>query len=147
MVADTKARGHYAVVNTQAVTSRGWEYMIARMERACLGVYHTMVYLGNAFQEAFPRGRSAVSRALHCALRVATRQSPLAACHVFPPLPKMVACACLDIVQASLQNPQMGLCFDVQVRPCLFSKDGHAHIYNEGCDPFDRAQRPLPTNM
>ncbi len=64
VVADTKARSHYAVVNTQAVTSRGWEYMIARMERACLGVYHTAVYLGNAFQEAFPRGRSAVSHAL-----------------------------------------------------------------------------------
>ena len=69
VVADTKARGHYAVVNTQAATSRGWEYMISRMERACLGVYHTAVYLGNAFQEAFPRGRSAVSQALVCALR------------------------------------------------------------------------------
>ena len=63
-MADTKARGHHAVVKTQAVTSRGWDYMIARMERACLGVYHTMVYLGNTFQEAFPRGRSAVSRLL-----------------------------------------------------------------------------------
>ena len=61
VVADAKARSNYAVVKTKAVTSHGWEYMIVRMERACLGVYHAAAYVGAAFQEAFPRGRSAVS--------------------------------------------------------------------------------------
>ena len=61
VVADTKARSHYAIVKTKAVTSSGWEYMIVHMERACLGVYHAMAYVGSAFQEAYPRGRSAVS--------------------------------------------------------------------------------------
>ena len=66
VVADTKARSHYAVVKTQAVTSQSWDYMITHMERACLGVYHGMAYLGATFQEAFPRGRSAVSPGHMC---------------------------------------------------------------------------------